>query len=230
MPFVYDVYGTLLDVDAATRKAADEEGMEAFAPVAGELSARWRQRQLATSWLRSLMGEYTDFWTITQNALDTTLEEMGLASAALRARLLELYLELEAYGEVPGELKAARDAGHSLGVLSNGNPAMLETALKSAGILELFDHVLSVDTLGVYKPHPTVYRMAVDAFGCGSGDIAFFSSNNWDVAGAGAFGFRTVWVNRAGRVWDAPPPLPGRQVASLRDGHATIRDDGPGST
>ena len=222
MPFVFDVYGTLLDVDAAAREAASEKGMEGFAEVAGELSARWRQRQLAMTWLRSLMGEYTDFWTVTQDTLDATLEEMGLASPALRSRLLELYLKLSAYEEVPRELDAMRAAGHSLGVLSNGNPAMLERALESAGILGLFDHVLSVDKLRVYKPHPSVYQLAVDAFGCEPGEIAFFSSNNWDIAGAGARGFRTVWVNRAGRVWDAPPPLPAHQAASLAEGYAAV--------
>ena len=220
MPFVYDVYGTLLDVDAATREAAAEKGMEGFAPVADEVSRRWRQRQLSLTWLRSLMGEYADFWTVTQDALDATLGEMGLGSDALRSRLLDLYLRLSAYGEVRGELEAARAAGHGLGVLSNGNPAMLESALGSAGILGLFDHVLSADTLKVYKPHPPVYRLAADAFGCAPGEVTFFSSNNWDVAGAGAFGFRTVWVNRAGRVWDAPPPGPAHEVSSLKAGHA----------
>ena len=224
MPYVYDVYGTLLDVDAATREAAAEPGMEAFAPVAGEVSARWRQRQLALTWQRSLMGDYADFWTITQNALDPTLEEAGLAAPGLRERLLELYLRLSAFGEVPRELAAARAAGHRLGVLSNGNPEMLEAALGSAGILGFFDHVLSVDALRVFKPHPSVYRLAVEAFGCRAGDITFFSSNNWDVAAAGASGFRTVWVNRAGRVWDAPPPLPGHRVASLGEGHAVAAE------
>ena len=126
---VFDVYGTLLDVDSATSAAAAEEGMEDFAPVAGDLSARWRQRQLAMTWQRSLMGDYADFWTVTQAALDATLEEMGLAGPALRERLLELYLRLSAYGEVKPELEALRGAGHRLGVLSNGNPAMLEAAL-----------------------------------------------------------------------------------------------------
>ena len=215
---VFDVYGTLLDVDSATSAAAAEEGMEDFAPVAGDLSARWRQRQLAMTWQRSLMGDYADFWTVTQAALDATLEEMGLAGPALRERLLELYLRLSAYAEVKPELEALRGAGHRLGVLSNGNPAMLEAALGSAGILDLFEHVLSADRLRVYKPHPSVYQMAPDAFGCGAGEVAFFSSNGWDVAGAGAFGFRTVWVNRAGKAWDAPPPRPGREANSLAEG------------
>ena len=222
MPYVFDVYGTLLDVDAASREAAKEEGMEDFAQVADELSARWRQRQLAMSWLRSLMGEYEDFWSVTQAALDATLEEMGLDTPALRSRLLDLYLRLSPYEDAPGELEAMRVAGHRLAVLSNGSPGMLESALESAGMMGVFDHVLSVDCLGIYKPHPSVYRLAVDAFGCDPGEVAFFSSNNWDVAGAGAFGFTTVWVNRAGRIWDAPPPLPTHQAASLAEGRAAL--------
>lgn len=222
MPLVYDVYGTLLDVDAATREAAAEDGMEALAAVAETLSARWRQRQLAQSWLISLMGEYTDFWSITCASLDTTLEELGLTEPKLRSRLLDLYLHLSAYPEVPAELAAMKANGHRLAVLSNGNPAMLDQALASAGITALFDAVLSVEAVGVFKPDARVYRLVTDAFDCPAGEVGFFSSNNWDIAGAGHFGFRTIWVNRAQRCWDAPPPRPWREVTSLKAAHSAF--------
>lgn len=220
MPFVYDVYGTLLDVDAATRQLASEDGREEIVAIAGDISARWRQRQLSSSWLCSLMGQYTDFWTLTCAALDVTLAEMEIDDPDLREKLLALYLDLSAYDEVPAQLKAMKEAGHQLAVLSNGNSEMLNRALHSAGIAPLFDAVLSVDSLRRYKPDPLVYAMVTETFGCTPQDVRFFSSNNWDIAGAGAFGFRTLWVNRAARPWDVPPPRPWAEFRSLTAAHA----------
>ncbi|XDZ66403.1 haloacid dehalogenase type II [Alphaproteobacteria bacterium LSUCC0684] len=217
MPLVFDVYGTLLDVDAAAREAAAEPGMSSIKENWAPLSAAWRQRQLSYSWLRSLMGEYVDFWQITTNALDVTLEELAISDQAVRERLLQLYTRLSAYDEVTAELTAMKNAGHQLGVLSNGSPSMLENALEGAGIAPLLDQVLSVDAIGIYKPDMRVYAMVTDAYGCAPGDVTFFSSNNWDVAGAGTFGFRTIWVNRAGRIWDDLPRSPDHVVASLEE-------------
>ena len=137
---------------------------------------------------------------MTEGALDVTLAEMGLnGNAALRARLLSLYTTLSAmmrclWFDQNGE------GCQGMAVLSNGSPKMLETALGAAGIASHFDRVLSVDALKRYKPDPLVYQMATDVYGCAPADIIFFSSNNWDISGAGAFGFTTIWVNRAGRV------------------------------
>ena len=217
MPYVFDVNGTLLDVDAATREAASETVMEVPAANWPELAAAWRTRQLSYTWLRTAMQRYTDFWVVTEGALDVTLAEMGLdGNAALRARLLSLYTTLSAYDEVPAVLtRMARD-DQGMAVLSNGSPSMLETALGAAGIASRFDRVLSVDALKRYKPDPLVYQMATDVYGCAPADIIFFSSNNWDISGAGAFGFTTIWVNRAGRVWDDLPARPAHMVSGLR--------------
>ena len=213
MPYVFDVYGTLLDVDAAAREAVESHPeLVASWP---QLSMSWRQRQLSYSWLRSLMHHYVPFWQITTDALDVTLNEMGLKGDALRQTLLNLYLELSAYDEVPEILARLKSQGKPLAVLSNGNPEMLDAALKSAGIDHLLDAVLSVDGLQCYKPDPRVYALVTDHFGCSAADVTFFSSNNWDVAGAGGFGFSTVWVNRAGKVWDDLPKPPGRQALSI---------------
>jgi len=217
MPLVFDVYGTLLDVDAAAREAAAEPGMELLAQHWQPLSSAWRQRQLSYSWLRSLMGEYVDFWQITADALDVSLAELGIEDHAVRERLLQLYTRLSAYAEVPPQLKAMKDAGHQLGVLSNGSPGMLHSALDTAGILPLLDQVLSVDAIGIYKPDMRVYAQVTEAYGCRPAEVIFFSSNNWDVAGAGSFGFRTIWVNRAGRIWDDLPRSPDHVVASLEE-------------
>lgn len=218
MPYVFDVYGTLLDVDAAAREVANEKGMEAFGAKWPELSVAWRARQLSYSWLRTTMQRYTDFWNITEGALDVTLSEMGLdGNSSLRERLLSLYTTLPAYDEVPAVLTKIAKDNQGMAVLSNGSPKMLEIALGSAGIASRFDWVLSVDTIKRYKPDPLVYQMATEVFDCAPADIIFFSSNNWDVSGAGAFGFTTIWVNRADKLWDDLPAKPTNVVCSLSE-------------
>lgn len=215
MPLVYDIYGTLLDVDAAARKVAERD--EAFAEHWVQLSAGWRQRQLSYSWLRSLMGRYVPFWQITTEALDVTMGEMGLNDPQLRENLLTLYLDLMPYDEVTGELTKLKAKGHKLAALSNGSPEMLERGLTSSGIGPLLDAALSVDVLKIYKPDPRIYAMVTDHFDCNPEDVTFFSSNNWDIAGAGSFGFKTIWVNRAGKTWDDLPEKPHHIVSSLQE-------------
>jgi len=215
MPLVYDIYGTLLDVDAAARKVAERD--EAFAEHWVQLSAGWRQRQLSYSWLRSLMGRYVPFWQITTEALDVTMGEMGLNDPQLRENLLTLYLDLMPYDEVTGELTKLKAKGHKLAALSNGSPEMLERGLTSSGIGPLLDAALSVDKLKIYKPDPRIYAMVTDHFDCNPEDVTFFSSNNWDIAGAGSFGFKTIWVNRAGKTWDDLPEKPHHIVSSLQE-------------
>ena len=216
--FVFDAYGTLLDVDAAAREAAAEPGMEALKENWLSIAKGWRERQLRYSWLCSMMGKYDDFWELTTRALDSTLEEHALSSdEKIRKRLLSLYRELSAYGEVPKVLANLKAAGHKLAVLSNASPHMLTTAIEAAGIAEWFDELLSVDVLKCYKPTPAVYQLVTERFNCKPSDVTFFSSNNWDVSGAGAFGFKTIWVNRAGVVWDNLPGKPDLIVKSISE-------------
>ena len=216
--FVFDAYGTLLDVDAAAREAAAEPGMEALKENWFPIAKGWRERQLRYSWLCSMMGKYDDFWELTIRALDTTLEEHALASNdKVRARLLSLYSELSAYQEVPEVLANLKAAGHRLAVLSNASPSMLVKALDAAGISEWFDELLSVDVLKCYKPTPAVYQLIPERFDCKPSDVTFFSSNNWDVSGAGAFGFKTIWVNRTGVAWDNLPGQPDIIVNSISE-------------
>ena len=216
---VFDAYGTLLDVDAAARQAATESGMELLQDSWRTLAKGWRERQLKYSWLCSMMGRYDDFWELTSRALDATLEEHGLASEEkVRDRLLSLYGELSPYEEVPGLLADLKASGHKLAILSNASPNMLETATKAAGIYQYFDALLSVDTLKCYKPTPAVYGLVTEHFGCNPSEVSFFSSNNWDISGAGAFGFNTVWINRAGVSWDKLPGHPDKIARSLREG------------
>ncbi|MGB0747780.1 MAG: haloacid dehalogenase type II [Magnetospiraceae bacterium] len=207
---VFDAYGTLFDVASAAASCADVLG-DKVAPLA----ALWRTKQLEYTWLRSLMGgPFRDFWDITSDGLDFALDQLGLTDPALRHRLMDLYLNLSAYPEVPQMLATLRERGFKTAILSNGARAMLESAVTSAGLADKFDTVLCVDSLKIYKPHPSVYQLATDHFNVAAGEICFLSSNAWDVAGAASFGFRVIWVNRFGQPAER---LPGTPVAILAD-------------
>ena len=212
---IFDAYGTLFDVAAAARAAAREPGREAFADRWQEVAEHWRRKQLTYSWLRQITGEYVDFWQVTRDALDWTLEATGLADAVLRARLLELYRQLDAYPEVPDALRALNAAGRTCAILSNGAPDMLRDAVRSAGLGELLADVLSVDAIGVYKPDARVYDMVGERFGCARDQVLFVSSNGWDAAGAAGYGFVTVWANRKGDPVDRLPARPHHIVPDL---------------
>ncbi len=212
---IFDAYGTLLDVTAAARQAASEPGQDALAAHWPQLAEVWRRKQLEYSWLRSVAGTHVDFWQVTQDGLDYALEAAGLDDPNLRERLLALYWELGAYAEVPAMLTALKDAGYATGILSNGSPAMLEGAVQSAGIAPLLDAVLSVETVGVFKPHPSVYDLVGNRFATTPDQVLFVSSNGWDAAHAGAYGFHTVWVNRAGLPMDRLPGKPQHVIPDL---------------
>lgn len=201
--YVFDAYGTLFDVHAAVRRHADEIG-----PDADRLSALWRTKQLEYSWTRALAGRYRDFWSLTEDALDHAFAKVPSAPRSARPALLDAYRTLDAYPEVIDVLTALKQAGAMTAILSNGSPAMLEMAVRAAGIGELLDDVLSVDPLAIYKPLPAVYELVTTRFRVFADAVSFQSSNRWDIAGATAFGFRTVWINRTGEpdeYADLPP-------------------------
>lgn len=188
--FVFDAYGTLFDVHSVV------EAARAIAPDPQALSLLWRQKQLEYTWLRSLMGRYEDFWLVTGQALRFALRRLGVAAGEAQIEtLMSAYLTLRPFPEVPDALRALR--GTPRAILSNGSPYMLESAVRSSGLAGAFDHVLSVDAVGLYKPSPRVYELAPRALGLTPGEIVFVSSNGWDVAGAAAYGFTTCWCNRA---------------------------------
>jgi 2-haloacid dehalogenase len=205
----FDAYGTLFDVNAAARRCRERLGADAEA-----FSATWRRKQLEYSWLRSLMGCHADFWQVTSEALDYAFDKHG-ADRSLRDELLAIYRSLNAFPEVVQSLRALRDSGFKTAILSNGSPAMLQSAVDGAGLAPLIDQVLSVEDVGVFKPHHSVYRLAVDRLGVPAGRICFLSSNGWDIAGAAHFGFRTIWINRAGEPVDRLPAGPERIAADL---------------
>lgn len=212
---VFDAYGTLFDVAAAARTAAKEPGREAFAAKWPQIAQDWRMKQLQYTWLRAITDAHTDFWEVTQNGLDYALEAAGLDDAELRERLLALYWELSAYPEVPQMLHTLKEAGMQTAILSNGSPDMLNGAVQSAGIGAILDDVLSVQDVGVFKPHRFVYDMVCDRFGCEKSEVLFVSSNGWDAAGAAGYGFYTAWVNRAGEPIDRLPWKPNEVMFDL---------------
>lgn len=212
---VFDAYGTLFDVAAAARQAAAEPGREAFAEHWPKLAEVWRLKQLQYTWLRAVAGTHTDFWTVTQNGLDFAMEAVGLDDLELRERLLQLYWELSAYPEVPGMLKALKEAGCNTAILSNGTPAMLDGAVSAAGIGDVLDVSLSVQSVGVFKPARDVYKLVGEYFGCTSREVLFVSSNCWDACAASGFGFTVAWANRAGEPMDRLPWRPQHVVSDL---------------
>ncbi|MFC3727397.1 haloacid dehalogenase type II [Neoaquamicrobium sediminum] len=203
--YVFDAYGTLFDVHAAVRRHAGEIG-----PDGQVLSEIWRAKQLEYSWVRTLMGSYRDFWQLTEEALDYAFLKVPTADPALRGKLLDAYWRLDCFPEVPAVLAALKAAGGRIAILSNGSPAMLESAVKSAALDTVVDEVFSVDEIGRYKTVPDVYEMVTTAWRLYPQSVSFQSSNRWDVAGAHKFGFRTVWINRTGQpdeYRDHPPAL-----------------------
>lgn len=212
---VFDAYGTLFDVAGAARMAAAEPDGGALAAIWPRLAEDWRRKQLEYSWLRAIMGQHADFWQVTQDGLDWALAASGLSDSGLRGRLLALYRRLPAYPEAAGVLAALKTGGRATAILSNGTPAMLDAAVSSAGIGDRLDAVLSVESVGIFKPSSAVYRLVTDHFACRADEVLFVSSNGWDAAGAAHFGFRTVWVNRAGLPMDRLPAAPAHVLPDL---------------
>lgn len=212
---VFDAYGTLFDVAAAARSVAEEPGRKAFAAHWQGIAETWRLKQLQYSWLRAVAQAHTDFWRVTQDGLDFALEAHGQEDPELRERLLALYWELAAYKEVPAMLATLKANGYQTAILSNGSPDMLTGAVESAVIGEFLDAVLSVEEVGIFKPHKSVYDLVGEHFGGTPAEVLFVSSNGWDAAAAAGYGFQTVWVNRKSEPMDRLPWKPQTVLSDL---------------
>ena len=207
---VFDAYGTLFDYSAAAARHG-----AALGDKAAPLAELWRLKQLQYTWLRSLMGRYAGFWQVTGDALDYAMAALDIEDEELRAGLMDAYRTLDAYPEVPETLATLRAHGLKCAILSNGEPGMLESAVAAAGITDSLDAVLSVDEVGIYKPHPSVYQLAVDRLGVPAAAVSFQSSNAWDANGAAAFGFRVAWCNRFGQGPERVPEVPDAEITTL---------------
>ncbi|HXQ84460.1 MAG TPA: haloacid dehalogenase type II [Xanthobacteraceae bacterium] len=208
--YVFDAYGTLFDVHAAIAQHRAEAG-----PDAERFSEIWRAKQLEYTWTLTLAGRYVDFWTLTERALDYTFSRVASVDPGLRPKLLEAYLRLDAFPDARAAVAALRARGLRTAILSNGSPRMLDTAVAASGMATLFDAVLSVDAVRVYKPRREVYTLVTDTFGIRPQEAVFVSSNRWDVMGAASFGFRAMWVNRASMPEEYADQPPMRVVPDL---------------
>jgi 2-haloacid dehalogenase len=190
--YVFDAYGTLFDVHAAIARHRAAAGADA-----DRFSEIWRTKQLEYTWTLTLAGHYVDFWTLTQRALDFAFARVPSVDRTLRPKLLDAYLALDAFPDARATLTDLKAKGARLAILTNGTPRMVTAAVEAAGIADLLDAVLSVDTARRYKPRPEVYELATEALSVKPPDVAFVSSNRWDIMGAVSFGFDAFWINRA---------------------------------
>jgi 2-haloacid dehalogenase len=209
---VFDAYGTLFDFNSAVQHCRDALGEKAEA-----LSKIWREKQLQYTWLRSLMGRHKNFWQVTGDALDFAMQSLNINDAALREKLINLYRTLDTFPEAPATLRRLRAAGLKTAILSNGTPDMLLAAVRGTRINSLIDAVLSVESVGIYKPHPSVYQLSVDSLSMAPREICFVSANAWDVHGAAAFGLQVVWCNRQRQEREILPGAPDLEVPSLAE-------------
>ena len=209
---VFDAYGTLFDFASAATRCEDALGGQTAL-----LTSLWRDKQLQYTWLRGLQGRHADFWQVTGDALDFAMETLRISDAVLRTRLMDLYLSLDPFPEAGQALRDLKDAGYTTAILSNGTPKMLTAAVEHAGFGSLIDEIISVEEVGVYKPHPKVYQRAVDRLGLPADQISFQSSNGWDAYGASAFGMRVVWCNRYGQRPERLPGAPDAVIHTLAD-------------
>lgn len=209
--FVFDAYGTLFNLHAAA-----ERYKEAIGPTWQQLSQTWRTKHIEYTWVHSLSRQPATFWDLAQRSLDYAITSVGGAVPAdVRQKLLAAYRTMDAYPEVAEVLGGLKRRGARLAILSNGDPDMLADAVRAAKFETLLDDVLSVASVGIFKPAPAVYDLATSRFGCQPGDISFQSSNRWDIAGAKAFGFHTVWINRTGAPDEYPDLRPDRVIREL---------------
>ena len=206
---IFDAYGTLFDVNSAAEKCKDKIGdkWEGFANY-------WRTTQLEYTWLRSLMKRHKDFWQVTEDSLDKSMKAYEIDSS-MRNELLDLYKVLSPFSEVPEVLKSLKKKNLKLAILSNGTPSLLNELVKSNNLENIFDNIFSIEEVGVYKPDSKVYDLPIKQYQIRTNEVAFLSSNTWDVSGGGNYGYNSIWVNRSNNTFDNLDYLPKYQIEDL---------------
>ena len=206
---IFDAYGTLFDVNSAAEKCKSKIGdkWENFANY-------WRKTQLEYTWLRSLMGRHKDFWQITEDSLDKSMQAFNI-DASMKNELLDLYKILSPYPEVKETLEKLKEKKYKLAILSNGTPALLNELVKSNGLQNLFDNIFSIEEVKIYKPSSKVYDMPIKKYNIKKKEVAFLSANTWDVSGGGNYGFSSVWVNRNNNIFDNLDYTPNNEISGL---------------
>ena len=208
---IFDAYGTLFDVNSAAEKCKDKIGdkWEAFANF-------WRTTQLEYTWLRSLMGKHKDFWQVTEDSLDKSMKTFAINNS-MKNELLDLYKILSTFDEVPVVLKNLKEKKYKLAILSNGTPTLLREMVRSNKLDNIFDDLFSIEQVGIYKPNYKVYDMPVEKYNIKKNEVAFLSSNTWDVSGGGNYGYKAIWVNRNKNVFDYLDYKPEYEIKDLSE-------------
>ena len=206
---IFDAYGTLFDVNSAAEKCKDKIG-EKWEPF----SNFWRTTQLEYTWLRSLMGRHKDFWQITEDSLDKSMKVFKI-KPSMKDELLNLYKVLSPFKEVQETLKKLKEKKFKLAILSNGTPSLLKELVKSNNLENLFDDIFSIEEVGVYKPNSEVYDIPIKKYKIKKNEVAFLSSNSWDVSGGGNYGFQAIWVNRNNNIFDNLDYKPRSEIKDL---------------
>ncbi len=206
---IFDAYGTLFDVNSAAEKCKSKIGdkWESFANY-------WRKTQLEYTWLRSLMGRHKDFWQITEDSLDKSIQVFNI-DKAMKNELLDLYRILSPYPEVKETLEKLKEKKYKLAILSNGTPSLLNELVKSNSLQKFFDDIFSIEEVKIYKPSSKVYDMPIKKYNIKNEEVAFLSANTWDVSGGGNYGFTSVWVNRNKNVFDNLDYKPKNEISEL---------------
>jgi len=206
---IFDAYGTLFDVNSAAEKCKDKIGdkWEGFANF-------WRTTQLEYTWLRSLMKKHKNFWQITEDSLDKSMNAFNV-DKSMRNELLDLYKTLNTFPEVKVVLNKLKEKNYKLAILSNGTPALLNELVKSNNIENIFDDVFSIEEVGIYKPDSRVYDIPIKKYQIQKNEVAFLSANTWDVSGGGNYGYNAIWVNRNNNIFDNLDYKPKKEVKNL---------------
>jgi len=206
---IFDAYGTLFDVNSAAEKCKNKIG-DKWEPF----SNYWRTIQLEYTWLRSLMKRHKDFWKVTEDSLDKSMEVFKI-DFSIRNELLDLYRVLSTFSEVNDVLKKLKEKKYKLAILSNGTPSLLNELVSSNNLENIFDDVLSIEEVKTYKPHPNVYNIPIKRYQINKNNVAYLSANTWDVSAAGNYGFNAVWVNRNNSVFDNLDYVPIHEIKHL---------------
>jgi len=208
---IFDAYGTLFDVNSAAEKCKNKIGKkwENFANY-------WRTTQLEYTWLRSLMNRHKDFWSITEDSLDKSIDAFQI-DKSMRSELLNLYKILSPYPEVKETLEILKEKKYKLAILSNGTPTLLNELVKSNNLENLFDDIFSIEEVGIFKPSSKVYDIPIKKYKVSKEEIAFLSANTWDVSGGGNYGYNSIWVNRNKNIFDNLDFIPKTEIKNLKN-------------
>lgn len=207
----FDAYGTCFDINSAAMGLANKIGKDWLA-----FSSTWRTVQLEYTWLRSLMKRYVDFWKVTEDSLEYAMESHGI-DKNFKNELLNLYKKLNPYPELKDCLKSLKSKKLKICILSNGSPDLLKQLISNAGVQELFDDLISVADVEIFKPDPQVYELVTKKYKCKPEEVCFMSSNTWDIVGGGLFGYQTVWVDRFNKKFDKLDYKPNMQIKNLSE-------------